>query len=164
MRLLQGKETEMAKRENPDRYAARHIILAQAASDGGKEKKKDKRGNTRAVIKTERGACRKAWREGYSAKEEHIMCAILDIARRRGTSRIHFFVKWDEKDVAKYLVYFNFKIEGKRYQVSFHSFDDRLRRFIKAGNPHHTRWNSSMFSRDACRVLAEHVIEGGRCL
>lgn len=161
--ILQGKEKDMAKKENPDRYAARHIILAQSASDGGKYDWEEAE-IPRFLIPSDPHACKRAWTRGYPAKDEHILCAVREIARRRGASGIHFYVTVDSERIAKYLVYFTFKIEGERYQVSFHSFDDRLRRFIKAGDrSHHTRWDHKI-SRDACCVLAAHVIESGRAL
>ena len=163
--ILQGKEKDMAGKKNPDRYAARHIILAQSASDGGKYdwEEAKKRKIPRFLIPSDPHACKRAWTQGYPAKDEHILCALREIARRRGACGIRFFVRPDG-DIARYLVYFTFKIEGERYQISFHSFDDRLRRFIKAGDrTHHTRWDHKI-SRDACCVLAAHVIESGRAL
>lgn len=160
--ILQGKEIDMARKRNSDRYAARHIILAQSASDGGKYSW-DLNPQIRVLIPSERSACKRAWDGGYDDKDEHILCALREIARSRGACKIRFFVRTDGC-VAKYLVYFTFKIEGERYQVSFHSFDDRLRRFIKAGDgSHFTRWDHKC-SRDACRVLAAHIIESGRAL
>lgn len=156
----------MARNDNPDRYAARHIILAQSASDGGKYEweKARKRKIRRFLIPSDHHACKRAWTQGYPAKDEHILCAIHDIARRRDACGIHYYVTVDYEGIARYLVYFTFNIEGERYQVSFHSFDDRLRRFIKAGDrSHYTRWDHKV-SRDACCVLAEHVIEAGRAL
>lgn len=162
--ILQGKEKDMAKNNNPDRYAARHIILAQSASDGGKYLRNDGDGSSRALIKSDPHACKRAWGRGYAGKDAHVMCALRDIARRRGACGIHYYVTVDHEGIAKYLVYFTFKCEGERYQVSFHSFDGRLERFVKEGDKsHHTRWDHGC-SRDACRVLAAHVIESGRAL
>lgn len=98
---------------------ARELILAQAASDGGKHIK-DLLDLTPYVP-----GLRKAYKKGYPAKEDHMRNAVAMIKTAHGRSGFSFYETKDPKiqyrtnDMT--LVYFNFKVDGIRYQISFHS-------------------------------------------
>lgn len=99
-------------RKSMDSSIARAIVLAQVASDGGKDIHdiQDILGNKSWNI----------WKQGYSAKDWLILKAIGMITRSK-ESRFRFFVKSFDKFSG--IVYFQYKdSEGTRRQVSFHTF------------------------------------------
>lgn len=127
-----------------DKIIAKYIILAQTASDGGKGMKSLNR-----LFPTSNLACYK----GYQAKDGYIKKAIMGILKSKN-SIFRFYCKQD-KWVANYIVYFNFKLEGERYQVSFHSFKD-WSHFENSNCG--TRWDKRD-SREACLRLFEEMKE-----
>lgn len=109
-----------------NRRVVQEILLAQIASDGGKRIRSEllARANESIFDKMD-----KAWHCGYPEKDIHIMNAIKMIARSKDKA-IRFSVQKDDEEVAKYLVYFDIRLNGRREQVSFHSFDMSLERFL----------------------------------
>ena len=102
-------------RRDLKREIARMIVLAQCASDGGK-------GNepkfwTRYSSKT--------WYRGYDAKDELIMRAIRMIQCSKSSA---FRFRVTQRTFSEALVYFEVRIDGMVYQVSFHSFSRELAR------------------------------------
>lgn len=121
---------------------ARDIVLAQVASDAGKN-----------IFHTELNQLEmpsiwEAENEGYANKDKYILRALDRISKNPNTG-FKFSVK--ELGFDRYIVYFSFKINEKKYQVSFHSFERSLLRF--AINSAGTRWDKKS-SRDACVALA----------
>ena len=92
---------------------ARHIVLSQIASDGGKKIFELKINNSSSVA-----------RRGYEVKDQHILNAIKLINNSRGQSGFYYYLenRGDQNGNPSKIIYFSFKIEGKRYQISFHSF------------------------------------------
>ena len=133
---------EIAVKKRVEKAIAKSIILAQVASDGGKNisEIRDILGNDSYYV----------YGQGYNAKDRYIFSAIELICRNRDTS-FHFSVM-SGKGVSPYLVYFTFKIDGKRHQVSFHSYNNNLGRY-KSKN-HMTRWDEKD-SRETCVKLAQ---------
>lgn len=97
------------------------ILRAQNASDGGKQIQ-----NLVWSRKSYRDNC-----AGYPQKDNLIFAAINLIVANKGKCDFKFSVVYDNENVADYIVYFEAKPYGIKTQVSFHSFDKRLERFIK---------------------------------
>jgi hypothetical protein len=125
----------------------RNLINAQIASDGGK--------SVFELPRTE-----KEWaiaKAGYAAKDRYISDAIGLINSSRNCG-IYFSVtfcpelsEWNDC----YIVYFNIKINGKRYQVSYHSFDSRFEPLARYETS--TRWTRKNSSRNILRELRELI-------
>lgn len=125
---------------------ARLIVLAQAASDAGK--------GIDTMIGQLKVKLQNKPNQGYYYKDQAILDAIRLIAAHHFQD-VHFFVCKDEEKKAKYLVYFDIKFGGQRLQISFHSFDGRLRPFIKRNKNSWTAWDHGS-SRENALLLAEH--------
>ena len=128
--------------EKKDKIIARNIILAQTASDGGKGIED---------IKNLFPVSNIAYYKGYVAKDGYIKKAIQGIQKNKN-SIFRFYVKKD-KNISNYIIYFNFKVDGERFQVSFHSFKDWSK--YERGNCQ-TRWDKKD-SREACLRLYEEI-------
>ena len=125
---------------------ASYIVSAQLASDGGKG------------VKYLKGTCdmylvpkfQNRYSDGYRNKDKYIRKAIDMINRAHGHSGFSFYVtKGDEK--APILVYFNYRIDGERRQISFHSFDGSLEKYLnsKATCKHRTTWDKGDSRKNA---------------
>lgn len=133
-----------------NKNAAKNIILAQVASDGGK--------HIRLLLDelpdNLRKEAKKAYCAGYSAKDELLERACLIVARHHDPD-IRFFVTEDTQGVAKFIVYFDIKIDGKRWQASFHSFNKkRWSKWTKSTAASRGNWDHKN-SRETCLHLAE---------
>lgn len=128
------------------RELAKLLILAQASSDAGK-------GIWTLSNTLQEKLQKKAW-NGYPEKDRAIysMVSILSVHPRKD---IHFFIVRDAEKVANYLVYFDFLLNGQKVQVSFHSYDERLKKFLKGSRKSCTEWREELVSRDVCFALAE---------
>lgn len=118
------------------------VAAAQAHSDEGKINK-SLYGETVKVLNFTGKTCD----GGYPGKDDAILAAIkiIDTHKYMG---VNYYVKDNGKNV---IVYFNFKIDGKRYQVSFHSFSNKLRKLIGKGSS--CRWEKKMSCRETCQTL-----------
>lgn len=113
-----------------DKRVAKAIINAQLCSDAGK-----------GIYEIENTSMQyKMCKKGYKGKDTQIFKAI-DIINRKKDTGFYYSVKEDTQGKSKYIVYFNFKINGKRKQISFHSFDNRLSKFISSKCQ--TRWDKN---------------------
>ena len=102
-----------------DKKVATLILRAQNASDGGK-------GIDEFVSN------RRSYRDncaGYAQKDRMILSAIELIRRNR--SNFKYAVVRDRDGIADYIVYFETRINGKKYQVSFHSFSEKLSPYVR---------------------------------
>jgi len=82
----------------------------------------------------------RASRRGYAHKDWAIINAIRLIALSHNkTYRYSVSRGLDQNDQPCFIVYFDFKIEGKRQQISFHCFNESLSRFVK--NSSKSSWN-----------------------
>lgn len=134
-----------------DKKIAEAIILAQVASDGGKNI---------PDIKNILDNSASVWKKGYLEKDKYILKAInlIDMSRN---SRFRYYVK--EGDIPhSALVYFNYKnAQGKReLQISFHTFSKKIKKWIsKRENPVYvTTWDEGS-SRLNCMKLKEIMLE-----
>lgn len=129
-----------------DKIISKYVVLAQTASDGGKGIK-----TLNNLFPTSRLVNYK----GYDIKDVYIKKAINMIQKSKD-SIFRFYVKEDWK-IANYIIYFNFKLDGERFQVSFHSFKDwsKYKR-----EDYQTRWNKKD-SREACLRLYKEIKKEG---
>lgn len=142
-----------------NRNAAKNIILAQVASDGGKDISTlvDELMETSvAYYKPLKEEVLSAWNAGYQVKDVLIENACKIVARHRDPD-IRFFVTKDRQGIAKFIVYFDVKINGKRWQVSFHSFSKRWAKWETSTIPSRGNWDHKS-SRDACLALAQYIL------
>lgn len=129
-------------------YIIRQICLAQIASDSGKW-------INRISMREDHGP----HRNGYNDKIKFIVNAITAINSRRNNNSIWYYcTKCDDQNgYPSVLVYFSIKVNGKRYQVSFHNplnRSDDLFKFIGKGTP--MRWNKTIPSWTVCNMLIDH--------
>lgn len=118
------------------------VATAQAHSDEGK-KPKSYYGIDVPILKFTGKTCE----NGYPGKDAAILAAIQIINNHKPMG-VNYYVKNNGDNV---IVYFNFKIDGKRYQVSFHSFFNELFKLIGKGSP--CRWEKKISSRRTCQIL-----------
>jgi hypothetical protein len=134
----------------------RALFLAQVASDSGKGKDS---------LKRLLPCANQVHREGYPAKDREIRKAIsliLQAGKAGKECGFRFEVTYGDNR-APYLVYFDFRIGAERYQVSFHSFDKGLEKFIKTRS-YRTRWNRKReedrkSSRNSVKALKKWVFD-----
>ena len=139
----------MEKVTKLDKAICKSIILAQVASDAGKGID-DLYFLLRKSPKLQNDIEDANWM-GYSAKDKYIISAIKNICKSK-QSHVRFYVtKCDI--VQSYLVYFTANLNGKRYQVSFHSFCHGLEKFCHS-NEITTHWDKKS-SRNSCHKLAQ---------
>ena len=134
---------------NIQKNIIKYIILAQIASDGGKGIK---------TLQTFKKA-KEAFLKGYAVKDKYILTAIkiIDSTPRCG---INYFVKEasDQNGYASLIIYFDLKINEKRYQISFHSPKNRTLLNQNKNKGRKTRWTGEVSgSRNACIELANLV-------
>ena len=98
-----------------DKKIATDIIRAQVASDGGKF-------IVCPALDTMWGKFYKVFRQGYDAKDHNIEGAIRKIQSYKNSS-FKFNVRRtpDQNGYPSYIIYFNYKLNGERRQISFHS-------------------------------------------
>ena len=161
---------------------AEYICLAQQASDAGKDRfiifrNKDNKSlsteTTTAVHRGRRDGCRNATTatvstetaeknyaqtKGYDAKEEFILKSI-NLIRKNKTHFNYWVTKdSDQNGYPSYISYFDFKINGKRYQVSFHTPNNlgkKLQKYVSTGRK--TRWDRNIGgSVMACQALIKY--------
>lgn len=125
---------------------ARHIVLSQIASDAGK--------GIYELRIHKSSFCRE---RGYAVKDQHILTAIKLINNSRGQSGFYYYCekREDQNGNPSKIIYFSWRGEdGKRYQVSFHSFAGGIIKNLaskRAGLKLH--WDHKS-SREACQNLA----------
>lgn len=139
----------------------RAIFNAQVASDGGKgiydlcEGDKKAQKIAHCAKDYYYGFSADSWnsyRASYKAKESQIMLAIQLICRSHDRS-IRFSVE-ETRSPGCFIVYFDFKIKGKREQISFHSFDERLKKYVQKSKK--TTWSKDRTSRETARDLKRY--------
>ena len=131
---------------NVEAKIALNIIRAQKSSDYGKGI------NRISLSKKLSRPCRM----GYGFKEADILEAIRLI--RRNKTQFNYWVEFapDQNGVNSILVYFDFKIDGKRFQVSFHNhnYGNELESYVNTGRKTHWHKNTSSFY--SCIKLQEY--------
>lgn len=124
---------------------ALNIIQAQMSSDAGKGKK-----NLTLDKNLERGPIRM----GYGLKETYLLRALRLIRNNKTQFNYWVEIEGDQNGVPSIIVYLDFKIDGKRYQVSFHNHNcgEELKAMVNTGRK--TRWNHKIGgSVDGCKAL-----------
>lgn len=128
-----------------DLRVCKYIVLAQISSDGGK---------MIPDIKDTLPIGNVYFKKGYKMKDSLIMKAIKTIQCTKD-SGFRFCVKECSGFRSRaFIVYFNFKLDGKRCQISFHSFNTKLERYIN--NSVSTRWDKKS-SRKTAESLALYL-------
>lgn len=84
----------------------------------------------------------------YRMKDINILHAIRQINKEKN-SGFSFYVTVDNSGIADFLVYFNVFEDGKRKQISFHSFNVELKKYLKGSTSHKTKWDRKS-SRKTC--------------
>ena len=127
---------------------ARLVILAQDASDAGKYINELELSSSKRYTQS----------QGYSAKNVYILKAIQHITRSKPCGW-NFYVDADKPDQNGYrsvITYFQYKLDGVRYEVSFHTPYDQAK-YLKPyfGKGRKTHWNRKITgSREDCQTLA----------
>ena len=122
---------------------AESILLAQVASDGGK------------LLERSRHINPYVWEQGYDLKDSYIKKAINLICSSK-TSIFRFKVV-KSRGCADILVYFEAKVNGKKTQVSFHSFDKKgLGKFITGNDSMHIAWDEKDSFKSAL-YMKKHI-------
>lgn len=139
----------MRTHDNNAKRIARLVILAQDASDAGK----------RIDALDLRISKRYTREEGYAAKNVYILTAIKTIANSKPCGW-NFYVEANRPDQNGYssvITYFQYKLDGVRYEVSFHTPVGQagaLKPFFSKGRK--THWNGVINgSRQDCQTLAD---------
>lgn len=139
----------MRTHDNNAKRIARLVILAQDASDAGKH-------IDALDLQISKRYTR---REGYAAKNVYILAAIKIIANSKPCGW-NFYVdanRPDQNGYSSVITYFQYKLDGVRYDVSFHtpvSQADALKPFFGKGRK--THWNGVISgSRQDCQTLAD---------
>ena len=133
-----------------DRMIAKAIVKAQIASDAGK-------GNYWSLDASKR-VCRHPLNTAYGCKPDYILTA-LRMIRSSKDSIFSYYAEYcpDQNGFDSILVYFEWKLNGMRYQCSFHTPYDRAPKELKrmANSGRKTRWNRiTGGSQDACQALS----------
>lgn len=130
-----------------NRYVAKQICIAQICSDAGKHLRELNMKDKKTLWKSED--------QGYYGKDKAIQRAITKINSLGDKSGFHFYVTID-KDMMNdpCLIYFVFYIDGKRYQVSFHTYERSFEKYLKKGVSNRIRWDKKS-SRCSCKKLIE---------
>lgn len=134
-----------------DQMIARAIIAAQVASDRGKHITSEL--NDLTFVRSSR-------RMGYDVKVDLIYKALSMITNTRRSMFNYYCVKEpDQNGCDSVLVYFDFKMDGERHQVSFHNPYNQAKKLYKfIGTGRRTRWNKSLSgSRMACVLLSKVI-------
>ena len=116
---------------NINKSIAKCLIYAQIASDGGKR-------IFRLQTKDE-DMSRHIYIVGYPTKDGYIKKAV-DLIRSTKTN-YHYWVEKapDQNGNMSFIIYFDFKLDGERYQISFHSFNKSWESYLSSGRK--TRWD-----------------------
>jgi hypothetical protein len=118
------------------------LCLAQIASDGGK-------GIDRLCdVKGTLALSRMYNNKGYDAKDKMIRRAIKHINSCKSSGVYYSIKETQEFQNRAYIIYFNFRIDGVRHQVSFHSFG-KWKETPKCT----TRWIHKMDSRETIELI-----------
>lgn len=129
-----------------NREIAKAIVSAQICSDGGKDI------NTVATKNCFRGAHYMR----YALKTTFILRAIKMIVHTK--NEFSFFAKEepDQNGYSSVLVYFEFRCNGTKHQISFHSPRNKAAELLPfCGKGRKTHWNCARTSRADAQLLAE---------
>jgi hypothetical protein len=120
----------------------KNIVLAQVASDGGKDI------DTLCSVKGALKMSKMYYKKGYNVKDTCIRKAIKNINACKNSGVYYNIKRTYEYGNRCYIIYFNFRIDGVRHQVSFHSFGE----WEETPNCS-TRWNHKLDSRETVELI-----------
>ena len=134
-----------------DERIARYIIKAQISSDAGKYIRNDTGSRYRIARSPEKF--------GYDMKTWYIYQA-LKLIRSNKQSMFNYYVTDytpDQNGHSSIITYFDFNIDGKRYQISFHTPEEKIpiELLRMCGTGRKTRWRKSVSSIDSTRALVK---------
>ena len=138
-----------------EKEIAKAIIMAQVASDGGKGIEDICRITHKSYP---------YWYQGYNAKDDLIIKAISLINKSKNSAFRYHVWKGDLYgwSGASCIVYFETTFMGdQKLQVSFHTFDERVKRFIlrRFNRGYKTEWNELLGgSREDVITLASRYL------
>lgn len=129
-----------------DKYIAYCIAGAQIASDAGK-------GIQEISFKKFIPQYESTLDGRYRSKDGFIIEAIKTINSTPKCGFNYYVTKGkDQNGYSSFIIYFDFKVNGKRKQVSFHCFNNKLIQFVGKGRK--TRWDHQIRgSRAAANLL-----------
>lgn len=91
--------------------------------------------------------------DNYNGKDKYIIRAIKTILKKKNTG-FSFYVT-DGDIFGSILVYFNFSLNGKFMQISFHSFNAKLFKYYLAKNStHEVVWDQKSSRKTARKLKA----------
>ncbi len=134
-----------------DERIARCIVKAQVGSDSGKYLYD----RTGAKNRIKRGA----ERYGYDAKTKYIIDALKLInTNKPGMFNYYIMRSGDQNGYDSLITYFNFKINNKQYQISFHTPYDQAPDYMidLIGKGMKTHWRKSPDSIESTRELVKY--------
>ena len=144
------------KNKDLNRKVASALLRAQLHSDAAKyihEIRKETRAQKAEFVKCESSYYYEEKENHYRYKDEYILKAIQRILSDKN-SGFTFYVTYG--GLTPYLVYFTFRLDGKRYQISFHSYDRNLFRYFKNSERFRTHWDRRS-SRAAAEILQSYL-------
>lgn len=125
------------------------LVAAQGCSDQGKTTEKHA---SLGCVKVPTA------HEGYAGKDYYIQKALVFICRRPDCG-VRFYVCRDDENVAKYIVYFDYRLSNGWKQISFHSFDDDLSRFVDTSKRSKTSWDQKDVRKNVAELASIYGIE-----
>lgn len=124
---------------NYDSEIAKTIVYIKVANNGAKNKK-----SLYKINKHSFGI----WKKGYKIKDDLILKTII-LINKSNDSMFRYYISRDTIKPNRYIVYFNFKLKNNKngayrnYQVSFHTFDKRIKKYISYKNKYVSKWKLS---------------------
>ena len=138
---------------NINKIIAIKLCQAQIASDAGKEIQ-------RLNLSENKNSERFASYQGYNVKTRYIVDALNLIAKNKTQYNFWVDVGPDQNGYDSIIVYFEFKLGGERYQISFHNpikmRNQTIKNFVNKGRK--TRWNRARTGNSmmSCQKLIEY--------
>lgn len=122
---------------------ARYICLAQIASDAGKN-----------TFKLSIEGAKEAKKYGYHVKDSYILTAIKNINKLHSKEWGYFVLKApDQNGTSSKIIYFLYRENGMRLQISFHSFSGgEIKKMAEKTTGMTQRWDHKS-SRKNCQIL-----------
>ena len=144
-----------------NRKVVETLALAQRASDSGKWKslKSFERTRSKKLGKLlGRKAELRAAHHNYHLKDSLMVQAIELIRCDKDSGFRYFVVECYDFKAPCWIVYFDCKVDGVRYQCSFHTFNKEVARYVKGSSASRGRWRKTS-SREVCISLMSLIKE-----
>ena len=135
-------------KEKKEEAIALAICRAQIASNGGKSSRILSKKAPEGCPQRNWNIARNDFIAGYDHKDEQIQKAINLILSAHSDTEFNFHVT--ESGITRSLIYFWFRYEGRRYQISFHSYSDMFDKYITdRSEKYGTRWDEKSSQKTA---------------